>query len=337
MKVFLKLALVTVGTLVLYYFNTTTPEIAHDPSVQVPTSRNLDGPATIQTRKFPTPRSVTFPPIKKNAKDGLDFGHHRLARYEGCLRYECAEHTEPHCRDNDFAETDYTGEHPPCCKHILRDMIRVIDEAMSALGLEYFAGYGSLLGLVRNDYVIPWTADNDFVVSFAVANEIWKQQDFLNKEFGLRVFNDFYLRMCVEESFMGGALARWKTHKYDELMWTHGEYVDHFPYADFFYGEVDPISGQFVDERACAYNISSYFPATRLEVYKDEFSVSVPKDYMLVLDTVFGDNWKVPDSSAAHGHTKCHAKGKFRKWHESGVDQEWIDHWNELLDGNVPV
>ena len=91
---------------------------------------------------------VFFPPVIKK----------RIERYEGCMRFKCANYTQPHCQDN-FADTDYTGENPPCCSHVLRDMIRTMDDALfDGLGLEYFAGYGTLLGLIRNDHVIPWVS-----------------------------------------------------------------------------------------------------------------------------------------------------------------------------------
>ncbi|KAL7533837.1 hypothetical protein ACHAXR_005480 [Thalassiosira sp. AJA248-18] len=289
--------------------------------------------ACAETRQFPIPRKVTFPPIKQ-AWTG-EFAAKRMSRYEGCMRFKCANYTEPHCQDN-FADTDYTGGNPPCCTHVLRDMIRTVDDALCGLGLEYFAGYGTLLGLIRDDHVIPWTADNDFVVSFAVAEEIWKQRAYLRDNFGLNIFNDFYLRTCISESFMGGALLKWETKKFDKVLAEKGQYVDHFPYADFFYGDVDPVSGKFIDERGCGYDLSSYRPAARLMVYKQKFPVSVPKDYNLVLDAGFGSNWRTPDSGNPHGHTECDAKKFMRIWNMKGADKEWISHWNGLLNNARP-
>jgi len=120
-----------------------------------------------KSRQMPIPPKVIFPEIQ---------GKSRIDRYDGCLRYECAKSTDLHCQDN-FAPTNYSeGSKPPCCAHILRDIIQLVDQALCDLGLEYFASYGTLLGLVRNDHVIPWTADNDFVVSFAVANEMHQKK-----------------------------------------------------------------------------------------------------------------------------------------------------------------
>jgi hypothetical protein len=36
---------------------------------------------------------------------------------------------------------------------------------MCYLGLEYLPAFGMLLGLARSDRLIPWTSDNDYMVS----------------------------------------------------------------------------------------------------------------------------------------------------------------------------
>jgi phosphorylcholine metabolism protein LicD len=43
-------------------------------------------------------------------------------------------------------------------------MSRIFDEEMCSLGLDYVAGFGTLLGLRRADRFIPWSIDNDLVI-----------------------------------------------------------------------------------------------------------------------------------------------------------------------------
>ena len=80
-------------------------------------------------------------------------------------------------RCDNYDETNYNGPEPPCCVHILRDMARTFDETMCGLGLEYVATFGTLLGLVRSDRMIPWTSDIDYIIpSKHVANamvDLW--------------------------------------------------------------------------------------------------------------------------------------------------------------------
>ena len=181
------------------------------------------------------------------------------------------------------------------------------------------------------------TADNDYVVSFSVAKEIWKRRAYLRDNFGLTFLNDFYLRVCLSESFMDGALLNWKTTENDAILEKTGKYHEYHPYADFFYGDVDPVSGLFIDEVACGYEVSSYRPATRLSVYKENFSVSVPKDYEMVLASLYGPNWRKPGKKKAHGYSNCGGvylqdRKYMRIWNRNGVDSKWINHWNGLLN-----
>ena len=59
---------------------------------------------------------------------------------------------------------NYDGPNPPCCTHILRDLIHIFDETMSTLGLDYVVSFGTLLGLTRSDKIVPWTGDNDVII-----------------------------------------------------------------------------------------------------------------------------------------------------------------------------
>ena len=137
---------------------------------------------------------------------------------------------------------------------------------------------------------------------------------------------------------MNGALLKWETKEFDAILEKTGKYHEHHPYADFFYGDVDPVSGLFIDEVGCGYEVSSYRPATRLPVYKQNFSVSVPKDYEMVLVSLYGSNWRIPGKKKAHGYSKCgeapylQDRKYMRIWNRNGVDSRWINHWNGLLN-----
>ena len=79
-----------------------------------------------------------------------------------CLKFECDRDID---RCDTMEPTNYEGPTKPCCVHILRDMAKAFDDVMCELGLEYYASYGMLLGLIRADKLIPWTADNDYIVT----------------------------------------------------------------------------------------------------------------------------------------------------------------------------
>ena len=79
-----------------------------------------------------------------------------------CLKFQCDTDIE---RCDTMEPTNYDGPTKPCCVHVLRDMAKAFDDVMCELGLEYYASYGMLLGLTRADKLIPWTSDNDYIVT----------------------------------------------------------------------------------------------------------------------------------------------------------------------------
>jgi hypothetical protein len=248
--------------------------------------------------------------------------------YGQCLRFDCTAQCDDTTNDD---VTNYDGPAPPCCTHVLRDMALIFDKIMCrTLGLEYFSSYGMLLGLVRDDRLIPWTADNDYVVSFAVAEEMYKYRSVFAEE-GLTFFFDDYYKLCASPDFMDGSLARrWTTNN----LWKKWAYYpDHFPYGDVFMGEVKP-DGHFVDERGCAFPVDKMRPVIRKAVYNKSFSVSVPNQFEDVISGTFGMDWRTPDASkAVHGRTLCDSNEKRPKEEvrNKKKSRRWERAWNDVL------
>jgi lipopolysaccharide cholinephosphotransferase len=57
-----------------------------------------------------------------------------------------------------------SAEDPPCSAEILKEMLILIVKALEEAQVNYWVSYGTLLGAVRNQTIIPWTADIDFVI-----------------------------------------------------------------------------------------------------------------------------------------------------------------------------
>jgi hypothetical protein len=54
-----------------------------------------------------------------------------------------------------------------CCKSLLLLMLLRWDELMRELNMTYVISYGTLLGAVRDERIIPWTSDVDVALSMA--------------------------------------------------------------------------------------------------------------------------------------------------------------------------
>lgn len=85
-------------------------------------------------------------------------------------------------------------------------MTRIFDEEMCSLGLDYFAAFGSLLGLRRSDKFMPWSAGGDLIIHSAEAmNALVMLWD--SPKTGMsHHYSSGMNRMCVTPDFGGGRL-----------------------------------------------------------------------------------------------------------------------------------
>ena len=185
-------------------------------------------------------------------------------------------------------------------------MARAIDDAMCELGFEYFASYGMLLGLVRSDRLIPWTSDNDVIVTTQTMSGIEAlppEEKAVFDKHGISLFFDnFYYRVCVTPTFMESKLASsWEAAEAENVdKW----YPLVYPYTDIFIAHEE--EGLIVDELGCAHPSETFRPPLRMGVYGNDFRVSVPRDAEAVLARVYGPQWSTPDANEnPHGDTKC--------------------------------
>jgi hypothetical protein len=213
-----------------------------------------------------------------------------------CLRFHCMDDTSK-C-DNALA-TNFDGPDPPCCVHILRDKARQFDRVMCYLGLEYLPYAGTLLGLTRSNRLIPWTADNDFLVSKKTVMEmisLWHTASHL--EHGvLLVINKLNRRLCISPSFANGKLLRWKMNLTSEEA-LEDKMTD--CYTDLY----------LIDEgfsRDCGRPSSSLLrPYARRSFYNGTLQLSFPNEPENLLAQLYGPNWRVPDPDKnKHGSGLC--------------------------------
>ena len=250
-----------------------------------------------------------------------------------CFEFKC--NTNITTCDN-VKPTNYTGPDPPCCTHILRDMARIFDKEMCRIGLDYLAGFGTLLGFVRSGRVIPWTADLDFILpSEEVANAMVSHWD--TKRTGMAHLFQGINRICITEDFGGGGLTKWKkkpamvrdkkTGKmvFNTQLWSSG-----VPYIDFYIAKmVNNFSSKAAKQRpdlikerwkdggiveilapGCQNFYRDLFPSKRVLVYEDSngkngFSQNLPANTTQLLRSWYGADWNIPSSKRSpHGEVE---------------------------------
>ena len=218
----------------------------------------------------------------------------------GCIDFVCNKDIES-C-DNTLP-TNYDDIKPPCCTHILRDMAHTFDKVMSKLGLQYIVSFGTLLGLIRSDKIIPWTADDDFVIfnDGNLANmamlSLWDNSTGLNF-----VTYPWPPRLCITSAFANGNLQRWSINSprlASLKMWKKG-----YPYGDVYAMTKltnELIGGEYPN---CKHRYADIYPIERRMVYNNSFALNFPARPEDLLKRYYGLEWETPPvRKNAHGGT----------------------------------
>ena len=236
----------------------------------------------------------------------------QLSRYQQCLRFTCDWKKTNYGRCNNWNQTNYDGPEPPCCVHTLRDMAKAVDDIICELGFEVFASYGMLLGLVRDDKLIPWTMDNDYIATqetLSAMLALRPEEKAVFAKHGISFFYDHFFRFCITPDFMDGKLAKnWKDKNETN---QRGWYPLIYPYSDIFVAREEGM--YMVDELNCAHPMETFRPLVRTPVYNQSFVVSMPHRPEDIISVVYGPHWRTPDNQKSpHGNTRC-AKNQYSR------------------------
>jgi hypothetical protein len=241
-------------------------------------------------------RTMSLEPLRVNSRK----------KWPHCLRFQCMRDASK-C-DNTLA-TNFDGPDPPCCVHVLRDMARQFDRVMCYLGLEYVPAVGTLLGLTRSDRLIPWTADNDYIVSTATMiamMSLWHTSSHL--EHGMQLVFSGIDRMCISPSFANGKLLRWKVNGTSKL-----PFIDTNIYTDFYLGDYHGNNQVHIPVAlGCIHNASDLRPYVRRSFYNGTLQQYFPNKPENIVRQIYGPDWRVPDpKKSEHGALVCsRAKNK---------------------------
>lgn len=218
-----------------------------------------------------------------------------------CLRFEC----NWDVNDCDtYEETNFDGPKPPCCTHIMRDMARVFDNIMSCeLGLEYFVSFGMLLGFERADKIIPWTTDNDYLMTIdniIAMVDLWNTT--ATTTHGLQIVYDMLWRVCVTPEFGNRRLLQWQTTNETHYYPSHDDPIRNYVFSDIF-DLYDHNETTMMDIRECYHDVKAMRPAVLRTVYNGTVTQSFPANPDSILTTYYGHDWRVPKTGG--GGTHC--------------------------------
>jgi len=277
-------------------------------------------------------RQLTAPLVEESMTEPLQYTLRDISKVRGveqsafdkqfadmsqCMDFKC--NGDRSVCDNTLP-TSYSNPDGPCCTHLLRDMLHIVDDAMVDFGLDYFVGFGTLLGLTRAGLVIPWTIDNDIVIdrkTLRVLTDLWNTEAtglaFVADSTGGRPCP----RMCATSRFAGGKLQLFKIPTpQDATLTESGTLIQDvifpnrgFPYIDWMFGQNILYNGHWLYGNefhtavsTCRHFTSDIFPTTRKWVYDGQFAINFPRKPGKLLSRYYGLDWKVPlTNNSPHG------------------------------------
>src|SRR5690606_23009779 len=84
---------------------------------------------------------------------------------------------------------------------MLFNILLDVHQVLSSFGIQYFITFGTLLGAVRDNKIIPWTQDVDISISVINMDKVIKNGDLINALYkkGYIFWEDDYLlyRLCI--------------------------------------------------------------------------------------------------------------------------------------------
>lgn len=166
---------------------------------------------------------------------------------------------------------------------VLDDIYKVINK----YDYKVICAFGTLLGIIRDDRLLPWDDDHDFLIlddgSFS-----WKEFDSAMIEGGFKLYREFEEEgKVVEKSY------RKKGVLCDIRIWEDYQ-MDHVIHEDYFeLPEVEYINGKY-----CEYEtiLKSYKAIKEVKTYSFKgVNVKIPENCDEFFEAAYGPGWKTPD------------------------------------------
>lgn len=167
---------------------------------------------------------------------------------------------------------------------------------------QLICAYGTLLGIVRDNMLLPWDDDLDFII-LDDGTFSWSSFDECMKKSGFWLYREIEQdNKIVEKSYKKkGVLCDvrlWDNYKKDRTV-----YGDYFPIQGHAYR-----SGVFEEYDM---TVSNMIPINRIIIKKfNDIDIMLPDNAEDILAEFYGENWKYPDPNYIPGGKKIRIERK---------------------------
>ena len=164
---------------------------------------------------------------------------------------------------------EYFGTNTPmCCATHLYTLLKDVSEVMHNNNLEYFISFGTLLGAIRHQGMIPWDTDVDLVIPLKKKNKILLT---LQEALG----DKYWIKEVKEDCIVGYAIRVY-------LSQVNTLHIDLFFYIEDDDNIIFGHNRKFLKEEV--------FPLTKVSYY--DLSLYAPKNKEIQLKTFYGEDYK---------------------------------------------
>jgi phosphorylcholine metabolism protein LicD len=184
----------------------------------------------------------------------------------------------------------------------INKMFKLIIPILNKHKIQYFADYGTLLGIVRDGYILPWDYDVDFSIFAKNKNEIDNnnfKQALLNVNLTLKrsINNTYKVYFCEDVDDNSKNYYKITAH-IDFYVWFDSNSQKNNIVSRGCYLDWSPMTcnEMIIDYKR---NLDDILPLKKIYVKQIKSYVSVPNNYIKLLEDTYGKKWRV----ATYKHT----------------------------------
>lgn len=166
---------------------------------------------------------------------------------------------------------------------ILRDLYEMVYEK----DYDILCYYGTLLGLVRDNRLIPWDDDLDFII-LDKPDFSWRKLEADMKEYGFSLY-----RTIENERTIIGQSYKKRGVLCDFSLKHKGNGIENVLYGCYEIPGIKYIDGEYNPYQYWIYQVPGIQQLE--EKVLADVKVKIPRNYLEILAAYYGENWKTPD------------------------------------------
>jgi len=156
---------------------------------------------------------------------------------------------------------------PICCKSHILEITFDISNIFEKFNIDYFAFFGTLLGIKRNNSFIPWDTDIDLIIN------INDKEKIINIFKENEIFKKYYVQISNEKI----------TINFSTINLSH---------LDIFFYKIKNNKIYFIDKdlfNSISFNLEYFYPSKK-EIF-ESYLIKTPNDSDSILKKLYGDSY----------------------------------------------